>query len=316
MSRIVKIATICTGGPVQVKENRKNLDEIISHIDSVAEEALYDRPDIILFPEYSDIVYSECPENVFAFCKYRGNAIHEHIAGICKKNKVNICYGSFRDGKDGWYRNSAVFVGRNGETAGIYNKNHLVMEEFTDYRNKYGEDPVLTESDFGKVGAAICYDLQFDELREKYMKLGPELIVFPTSFPGGFLKQHWAFSNRCWFVSSYGSPRASSEVINPLGEVVAKSSYYFRHMTTEINLDYCIAHLDYNGERIKKMKAKYGEKVEVQAPGGLGRALITSYADDVSAVDMAKEFEIELIDDLFSRNLESRRNAVNSCLGL
>ena len=310
MSRIVRVSTIGTQRANPGKTHEESLKNVISYLDMVIGKALCDKPDFILLHENSDIP-SFAPEERAEFYKYRGDAVHRHIADICKKNKVNICYGSSRDGGDGWNRNSAVFINRDGETVGVYNKNHLVMEEYTNCHIRYGKDPELIETDFGKVGAAICYDLQFDELREKYMKLRPELIVFPSLFQGGFLKQYWAFSNRCWFVSSIGIGNAPCEVINPLGEVVAKSSSYFSHLTVDINLDYCIAHLDYNGERITRMKQKYGDEVQLCAPSGLGRVMITSFSETVSACEMAKEFEIELIDELFARNLGSRHTEGN-----
>lgn len=306
MSRVVRISAIGTAGPAPGKDHRESLEKVLSHLESVIGNALCDKPDFILLPEICDVPYYLCAEDLHGFCGYRGSTVDVLIRDICRKNKVNICYGSFRSGGDGWYRNSAVFVGRDGETAGIYNKNHLVMEEYTESKIKFGSDPRLIEMDFGKVGAAICYDLQFDELREKYMKLHPELIVFPSLFPGGFLKQYWSFSNRCYLVSSLGMWGPSCEVTNPLGEVVAQSSYYLKHLTVDINLDYCVAHLDYNRERIAKMQRKYGPEVKVDAPSGLGRALITSYSGSMSAIEMAREFEIELIDDLFARNLACR----------
>ena len=306
MSRIVRVSTIGTQRANPGKTNEESLENVISYLDTVIGKALCDKPDLIVLHENCDIPSFGVPKDRLDFCDFRKDTVAEHIRCICREHSVNICYGSFRDGADGWYRNSAIFVDRNGKTVEIYNKNHLVMEEFTKYHIKYGKEPVLAEMDFGKVGAAICYDLQFDELREKYMKLHPELIVFPSLFHGGFLKQYWAFSNRCYFVSSLGIGGRECEVINPLGEVVAKSSSYFSHLTADINLDYCIAHLDYNGDRLVRLKAKYGDEVKLEAPSGLGRVLITSYSDKVSALEMAMEFEVELIDDLFERNLKSR----------
>lgn len=306
MARIVRISTIGAQGPAPGNNHRETLERVVDHLETVLGNALGDRPDFILLPETCDMPWFPRPEDRHDFCAFKGDRVDRLIRDICRENRVNICYGSFRDGGDGWYRNSAVFVDREGGTVGIYNKNHLVLEEFTESRVRYGREPRVVEMDFGRVGAAICYDLQFDELREAYRKLAPELMVFPSLFPGGFLKRNWAFSNRCWLVSSLGMGGQSCEIVNPLGETVARSSYYLPHMTAEINLDCCLVHLDYNRERIVRMQRALGPDVKVEAPSGLGRALITSCTDRVSAAEITEAFGIERMDDLFARNLASR----------
>lgn len=306
MAKIVRISTIGTESPPPAGTHSLTLQKLLTHLEGILKNALADKPDLILLPEVCDMPGITSYEGLHEFCHYRGDSVDRFLRDICKKNRVHICYGSFRDGGDGWFRNSSILIGRQGETLGIYNKNHLVLEEFTQSRVKFGKEPELMETEFGKVGSVICYDLQFDELREKYAKLRPELLLFHSLFPGGFLKQHWAFSTGSWLISSLGMRSPSCEAVNPLGQVVAQSSYYLTHMTVNINLDYCIAHLDYNREQIAAMKRKYGPLVQVDAPSGLGRALITSFSDTLSAVEMAREFDIELIDELFARNLACR----------
>jgi hypothetical protein len=63
---------------------------------------------------------------------------------------------------------------------------------------------------------------------------------------------------------------------------------------------------DRTGGKVKAMKEKYRELVEIETPRGLGCIMITSNHPDISAPDMAKEFEIELLDDLFARGRKQR----------
>jgi len=73
-----------------------------------------------------------------------------------------------------------------------------------------------------------------------------------------------------------------------------------------VNLDCKLAHLDYNWERLRKLKAKYGPKVTISDPGRLGSVLISSEHETISVNEMIKEFEIELLDDYFARSLAYR----------
>ena len=95
-------------------------------------------------------------------------------------------------------------------------------------------------------------------------------------------------------------------VISPVGEIVAQSTNYFPYVNHTMNLDYAVAHLDYNWEKLDALRSKYKGGVTVRDPGLLGSVLITSECG-VPAIEMVKEFEIELLDDYMARSLKHRR---------
>jgi hypothetical protein len=193
---------------------------------------------------------------------------------------------------DGSLRNSSVMLDRKGNVAGIYNKNHVTMGENIQSGILYGSHAPVIDCDFGRVAFAICFDLNFDRLRLKYAKDKPDLIIFSSVYHGGLMQAYWAYSCRCHFVSAVaGLP---CQIYDPLGELVASSTNYFDFVTTTVNLDCRLAHLDYNWGRLRKMKEKYGTKVKIKDPGHLGSVLIS------------EEFDIELLDDYFKRALEHR----------
>ena len=99
-------------------------------------------------------------------------------------------------------------------------------------------------------------------------------------------------------------------MINPVGEVVAQSTNYYPYVSHTINLDYAVAHLDYNWEKLDALRRKYGRGVEVRDPGLLGAVLITSETEGVSAMDMVADFQIELLDDYMARSLKHRRDVL------
>jgi hypothetical protein len=72
-----------------------------------------------------------------------------------------------------------------------------------------------------------------------------------------------------------------------------------------------LAHLDYNWERLRKLKAKYGPKVTISDPGCLGSVLISGEHETIGVDEMIKEFEIELLDDYFARALAYRHKPTN-----
>ncbi len=78
------------------------------------------------------------------------------------------------------YRNSLMYLNRDGSLAGIYNKNYLTPGEF-DIDIATGEDAKIINMDFVKVASVICFDLNFNELMEKYIPQKPDLICFASA---------------------------------------------------------------------------------------------------------------------------------------
>ena len=73
-----------------------------------------------------------------------------------------------------------------------------------------------------------------------------------------------------------------------------------------VNLDCKLVHLDYNWSRLRALKEKYGPAVTINDPGRLEAVPVTSEHQTISVSQMIKEFEIELLDDYFTRSREFR----------
>ena len=78
-------------------------------------------------------------------------------------------------------RNAYVYV-HNGDYQ-IYHKVNLFPTMNEDQVYQPGDAPGIFETDFGKVGAAICYDIRFPELFQKISNAGAEMIFVPAAFP-------------------------------------------------------------------------------------------------------------------------------------
>ena len=88
------------------------------------------------------------------------------------------------------------------------------------------------------MACAICFDLNFDELRLVYAKAKPDLIVFSSMFHGGIMQAYWVYSCRCHFVSAVGFPAIRSEIRNPHGRVIASTTDHYDFVTATVNLYY------------------------------------------------------------------------------
>ena len=131
MSNHVKIATI---GPrpleLSVEANPQNVvNQMIDHWRKEFTQVLPDDPDLIVVPEICD-----CPRDwPFAgqleHYQIRKNQVRDFFAQIAKDHNCYIVYAAIRETEDACWYNSTVVLDRNGNIAGTYNKNHLVVEE-------------------------------------------------------------------------------------------------------------------------------------------------------------------------------------------
>jgi len=130
-----------------------------------------------------------------------------------------------------------------GERVARYDKIHLFDVSLKDGAEKYtesetiehGEELVVVDTPFGKMGLAICYDLRFPELFRKMLDQGVELFVLPAAFTAITGKAHWevlvrarAIENLCYVIAAAQGgyhvngreTHGDSMVVNPWGVVI------------------------------------------------------------------------------------------------
>lgn len=272
-------------------------------------QVLPDRPDLILLPEACDRFSDHTPQEQTAYYRARGNQIRDFLAQTAKENHCYIAYAAVRAMDDGSWRNSIQLLDRNGAVLGAYNKNHVVIEETTQGGILCGKAAPIFECDFGRVACAICFDLNFDELLAKYAAAKPDLVLFSSMYHGGLMQAYWAYACRAHFLTAIAGEQ--SVALSPQGELLAHTTNYFDFVSTTVNLDCRLAHLDYNWGKLSAMRQKYGPKVKVYDPGYLASVLISSEAEGLSVDDLIKEFDIELLDAYFTRALAHHHDPKN-----
>ena len=129
------------------------------------------------------------------------------MATLAKKHRTYIvCPIDRKDGK--WRFNSAVLLDRAGKVVSVYNK---VYPWFSEYRVKPPVDPgregpPVYKADFGRVGLAICFDVNFPEVWQRLADQEAELVIWSSAYSGGnSLKAH-ALNHHYYIVSSTQTP--------------------------------------------------------------------------------------------------------------
>jgi len=211
---------------------QKNIDNIAN----LLEEAGKRGSDIALTTEdvkglYPLIMDIERPELLREFAETIPGPLTERFGAIAKKYNMYIIT-DFIEKKGTDMHNSAVLIDRKGSVQGVYRKVQLPVPE--SYVLKAGNELPVFETDFAKIGIAVCYDMAFPEITRILALQGADMIFMPT---GGYgwtedlgestLKVR-AADNFIWFAIAKSSTlfgAGRSAIVNPLGQVVADAGY-------------------------------------------------------------------------------------------
>ena len=147
---------------------QKNIDNL--NLKSFIESAYNEKADIVCFGELST-----------SGCHYKKQSV-EKLNSIIEKIKhpQGVLFGCPLE-LEGKLFNTYVYY-KNGKYQ-IYKKINLFAPMDEDKIYKAGSSPGLFETEFGRFGVAICYDLRFSEIFTNLKKLSPDIIFVPAAFP-------------------------------------------------------------------------------------------------------------------------------------
>ena len=306
MARFVGVSSISfsTGTGEDTEKMQRAMGLWENYIDT----ASLDKPDIIILPEIflqnSASSSSKEEKNEKADLLPEGGAITEFVSRKSKEYRTYIFASYWRRDEKGRGRyNSAVLFDREGKVVGAYDKVFPTIGEMED-GTLPGKEAKIFQTDFGRIGAIICFDLNFQELLADYKSKDVELLCMLSAFRGGFMVNANAFKNQIFIATS--TPGENSVIVDPLGRTLAESSAYGRIIFAKINLDSQIVHIDYNQQRVADMKKKYQEYVKIEVASPEAVYFISSLHPEKSVQDMIKEFEVETLDDYLNRARSER----------
>ncbi|WP_298860079.1 carbon-nitrogen hydrolase family protein [uncultured Gimesia sp.] len=154
------------------------------------------------------------------------------MSALAKKHETYIVSPIYRIVGDTTF-NSAILIDRSGSVSCVYDK---VCPHPPEYLSKYegltlknaltnlkcGSKAMVFETDFGKVGMAICFDIAFPELWQEMADQGAELVVWPSAYPGGLSLQAHAINHHYYIVAATHNGRANQNcpVVDITGELI------------------------------------------------------------------------------------------------
>jgi predicted amidohydrolase len=194
----------------------------------------------------------------------------QRLGALASELGISLLIGSTAEhcpGSDGaeperaW--NTSLLFGPDGQLAASYRKMHLFDVDLRESggvrfaesdRTARGEALVVADSQVGKLGLSICFDLRFPEVYRRLCQMGAEILCVPSAFTLHTGRDHWhvllrarAIENQCWVLApgqwgphddeglrrSYGH----SLIIDPWGTIVAECGDGEGFCIAEIDLE-------------------------------------------------------------------------------
>ena len=222
---------------------------------------------------------------------------------FAKRNKCVVA-GAVRLMIDGKPYQSIVYYGHHGEVLGLYHKTFPTPQALAKGTIP-GTGGTVIDTPAGKLGGILCFDLNFDELRDDYIAMAPDILCFSSYYNGGIIKNNWAVRSRAFMVCALKD--GCSEIIDPLGRTINTSTYYKRIAQARINIDRFVMHGE-NAGKFADIRRKYKNQVLIDEDSPSAFAVLYSCSDEITALDIAKEFELQSIEDYLAecRNFRAK----------
>jgi predicted amidohydrolase len=224
----------------QIECKREDKTENMKKIEKVATRARQRGAELVIFPELSLTGYV-IRDQIYELAENVPGPSTNAVESLAKRTKMHVVFGmpELSEKTQATIYNTAVLVGPRG-FIGKYRKMHLpthsVFEEKRYFRPGY--QTAAFDTELGRIGLIICYDIYFPEIARLARLKGAQLIVCISASPAvrraffETLTMARAIENTAFlaFVNLVGVQDGlefwgGSRLVGPNGKVLAQAKY-------------------------------------------------------------------------------------------
>lgn len=251
MSRI-KVAALQL--PVS-PDKQENVQRVGAYLEKLKDE----KPDFIILPEMFCCPYQT--EYFPLYAEAEGGAVWQQLSSFARQYRIYLVGGTMPEQDlNGNIYNTCYVFDRNGRQIGKYRKTHLFDVDIKggQYFKESdtltaGDSDTVFDTEFGKMGVIICFDIRFPEIVRLTVDDGAKVVFVPASFNLTTGPVHWellfrtrALDNQIYIVgcSSARDQNASykswghSVVTDPWGTVIGMLDEKEGVLISELDLKY------------------------------------------------------------------------------
>lgn len=191
----------------------ESFEEFVQQVEFFVDTVSGYNSDIILFPELfnapliNEFNQEHAPDAMRSLAEYTV-PLREELMRMAVAYNINIVSGSVPDYRNHKLLNVSFLCRRDGTWDSQY-KLHITPEETQNWGLRGGNELKIFETDVGKIGILICYDVEFPELSRILVDQGMNILLIPywTDTKNSYLRvrrcaQARAIENECYVAIS------------------------------------------------------------------------------------------------------------------
>lgn len=235
-------------------DSRSNREKNLKTMENRIREAARKGAGLVVFPETVEYIGPDMSGHSSAV----PGEITEKFSRMARENGVWLHAGSITEKCGERSCNLSMMFSPEGRCTARYRKLHMFDVEVEDgpsYRESEnisrGEQVCLADTDIGRIGLSICYDLRFPQLYRLMADNGAEILLVSANFTAPTGEAHWetllrarAIENTCYVLAcgqcgqkdafaAYGH----SMVIDPWGRILARAGEQEEIIYAELSAD-------------------------------------------------------------------------------
>ena len=158
------------------------------------------------------------------YAEPEGGPTFTRLSGLAAELDIYIVGGTIPELDGDRLCNTSFIFNRKGELIAKHRKVHLFDIYLKDGISMKESDQLTAgnsitvfDTEYGKVGVAICYDVRFPEMMRMMALAGAKLIILPACFPVVTGKAHWDLTMRCRAIDNqvYFAANSAARPKNP-----------------------------------------------------------------------------------------------------
>lgn len=248
----IKIAAIQMS---TVADKMENVRTVKTYLEKIKDE----NPDFVILPEMFCCPYQT--ENFPIYAEKEGGPVWQQLSGYAKQYGIYLIGGSMpeKDAEGNVYNTSYIFD-REGKQIGKHRKVHLFDIDVKGGQTfkesdtlTAGDSDTVFDTEFGKIGVMLCFDIRFPELSRMMVNDGVKVIFVPAAFNMTTGPAHWelsfrtrALDNQIYMVGCAPARDVSagyiswghSIVTDPWGRVIGMLDENEGILLAELDMDY------------------------------------------------------------------------------
>ena len=218
-----------------------------------------EKPDFVILPEMFCCPYQT--QNFPVYAEEEGGPVWQQLSEYAKQYGIYLIGGSMpeKDAEGKVYNTSYIFD-RQGKQIGKHRKVHLFDIDVTGGQTfkesdtlTAGDHDTVFDTEFGRMGVILCFDIRFPELARMMVNDGAKAIFVPAAFNMTTGPAHWelsfrtrALDNQIYMIGCAPMRDESagyiswghSIVTDPWGRVIDMLDEKEGVLLTELDLDY------------------------------------------------------------------------------